>query len=440
MSPEMVGILGLVIFLVLLILKLPVAVNMAVVGFGGCAYLLSTQTALKVVSADFYSTFANYNLATIALFVLMGFLVTYSGMSNKVFAFAYLILGRLRGGLAMASVVACAIFGAICGSYAATSAIVGSAAIPEMRRYKYSDSLATATIAAGGVIGTLIPPSVTFIIYAISAEQSVNRLFISGIVPGIMFMLSFIVVIAIITKRNPAAGPASDAAKPTFKEILVAAKEGIIQIVIVFVVSLGGLFAGYFTPTEAGGVGAAMVLIIALLSRQMTWGKFISSLRDTTKTTAMIMFLVAGATVFGRFIALSRMPSMIGDALTGINAAPIVIVLLVFLIYLILGMFMDTIPMVLLTVPIFYPIVVLELGYDPIWFGVIVVMCTCIGAFTPPVGANTFMVKALVKDVPLETIFKGSIPFLIGAVVSAILVIVIPQLATFLPDLILGAA
>ena len=437
MSPELIGILGLVLFLVLMFLKFPVAVAMSVVGLVGCAYLRGLNAALRIIALDFYATFSNYNLLTIAMFVLMGYLACHSGLSSKIFDFAYTVVGRKPGGLAMASVLACTIFGAISGSYAATAAIVGSAAIPEMRKRRYSDALATASIAAGGVIGTLIPPSVTFIIYGIATEQSINKLFMAGIFPGILFMLSYFVAIWIITKRNPAEGPPGTEPPPSLKEIFHAARNGLMEVMIVFIISIGGLFAGFFTPTEAGGVGAAGVLLVALLLRQISWKQFFLSLKDSTKTTVMILFIIAGATVFGRLVALSRMPAAIGRAIDALLLPDLMILLLILAIYIFLGTFLDTIPMVLLTMPIFFPIVVNKLGQDPIWFGAVVVMATCIGALTPPVGANVFVVKGLAKDVPLETIFRGVMPFVAAATIATALVIIFPQIATFLPNLLL---
>lgn len=436
MSPETIGIIGMVAFLVLLIFKVPIAVSMGIVGLVGIVYLISPNAALKMVASDFYTTFSSYTLVTIPMFVLMGFLAYHSGLSSKIYDFAYRIVGRLSGGLAMASVIACTIFGAICGSYAATAAIVGTAAIPEMRKYNYSATLSTSCIAAAGVIGTLIPPSVTFIVYGIATEQSVNSLFLAGILPGILLALSYIVTIWLVTKRDPAAGPPGNDPPPSWKELLIAARGGLLEVIIVFAISVGGLFAGWFTPTEAGGVGAAGVLVIALILRHMNWQKFMNALKDTTQTTAMIMFMIGAATLFSRFIAVSRIPDAIGNMVDALKIPNMAVLLVILLIYIFLGTFLDTIPMVLLTVPIFYPIVVGKFGCDPIWFGAIVVMSTCIGAITPPVGANVYVVKGIAKNVPLEDIFKGVMPFVVAAVVSTAIVVVFPQIATFLPNLL----
>lgn len=438
MSPEMIGLLGLIAFIILMALKLPIAVAMGVVGVVGFAAIANVQAALKMIPGEVYSTFAGYSMSTIATFVLMGYLASYSGLTTKIYDFAYKIIGRQRGGLASASIIACTIFGAICGSYAATAAIVGTAAIPEMRKRSYDPGLATATIAAGGVIGTLIPPSVTFIVYGTAAEASVNKLFLGGIIPGILVCLCDIIAILIITKRNPLAGPAGTDPKPRARDLFDSAKGGLLQVLIVFLISIGGLFAGWFTPTEAGGIGAMGVLLIALITRSISWKRFVEAIKESTKTTCMILFMVAGATLFSRFIAVSRIPDWIGRTVSSLQVPAFVVMLVIFLIYIFLGCFMDTIPMVLLTVPIFYPVVVNQLGYDPIWFGVIIVMCTCIGAITPPVGANVYVVKGMTPDIPLEKIFAGVMPFVIATVVAALLVLLIPDLAIGLPKL-LGA-
>lgn len=436
MSPELIGLIGFIAFIILMVIKVPIALSMAVVGVVGFASLTSVKAALNVIPADLFSTFSSYNMSTIAMFVLMGFLACHSGLTAKLYDFAYKLVGRQRGGLASASVIACTIFGAICGSYAATASIVGSSAIPEMRKRNYDAGLATATIAAGGVIGTLIPPSVTFIIYGNAAVVPISKLFIAGIIPGILVCLCDILAILFVTKRNPLAGPPGTDPRPTAKELLGSVRGGLLEVAIVFVVSIGGLFMGWFTPTEAGGIGSAGILLIAIISRCMKWENFVAALRDSTKTVCMILFMVGGATIFGRFIAISRIPAWIGNVVAKMNAPAIVVLLIIFLIYVFLGCFMDTIPMILLTTPIFYPVVVSQLGYDPVWFGVIVIMCTCIGAITPPVGANCYVAKSLAPDVSLEQVFKGIWPLVISTCIATVLVLLFPALAMSLPNLL----
>jgi tripartite ATP-independent transporter DctM subunit len=368
----------------------------------------------------------------------MGFLAYHAGIGAKLYEFAYKLVGRLPGGLAMASEVACAIFGAVCGSSTATTATIGSIAVPEMRKYNYSPSLSTASVAAGGAIGILIPPSVIFVIYGIATEQSISRLLISGIVPGVLLTMAYMLTIYIICKRNPELGPPRPGPKPSVREVFATLKGGLFEVIVIFILSLGGMFAGIFTPTEAGGVGAAGVLGVTLLTGKMNWKAFNSALRDTTRSIAMILFLVAGAMIFSRFLAISRMPFELATWVSELNMPRFLIMMVIFMIYLIGGCLVEMIPLILLTVPIFYPIVVNVLHYDPIWFGVVIIMVTCIGVITPPVGINVYVIKGVAKDVPLETVFRGVWPFVIASSILTAIVIAFPAIATFLPNLIMG--
>ncbi len=432
MSPFTAGIAGILAFVALMVLRVPIAVAMAVVGFFGFSYIVSVDAALRVVAKDFFSIFSSYSLSVIPMFVWMGFLAFYAGIGSNLFSFTYKILGRLPGGLAMATQAACAVFGAVCGSSTATAATIGAISLPEMKKYKYDPGLATASVASGGAIGIMIPPSVIFVIYGIATEQSIGRLFMAGFVPGIMLTLAYMAAILAVTVRNPGLGP--PAPRESLKEIQVSFVGGVLDVLIVFVISLGGLFAGLFTPTEAGAVGAACVLLIALARRRLTWETFIRSLADTTRTTAMIMFLIAGATIFGRFIAVSRIPFELANWAGGLPLPPFVVIALILIIYLFLGCFIDAMALILLTVPIFYPVVVVTLDYDPIWFGVMIVMVVAMGVITPPVGMNVYVIKGVAKDVPLEVIFRGIWPFLIAAIICSAIMIAFPQIATFLPD------
>lgn len=438
MSPIMTGTIGIVAFLVLMLFRMPIAVSMGLSGLVGFAYVNSTEGAFKVLSSEIFSNFASYNLSIIVTFSLMGYLAYHAGIGSQLYAFAYKAVGRLPGGLAMASEVACAIFGAVCGSSTATTATIGSIAVPEMRKYKYNNSLSTAAVAAGGAIGILIPPSTIFVIYGIATEQSIARLLISGIVPGILLTAAYMLTIYILCKRNPELGPSSTAPRPSMRELFATLKGGLLEVILIFAISLGGMFMGFFTPTEAGGVGAAGVLIVTLLTGKMNWQAFNNSLRDTTRSCAMILFLIAGAVVFSRFLALSRMPFELAEWVSGLNMPPFAVMMVIFGIYLIGGMLVEMIPLILLTIPIFYPIVVNVLHYDPIWFGVIIVMVTCIGVITPPVGINAYVIKGVAKDVPLETVFRGVWPFVIASSILTAILIAFPAISTFLPNLILG--
>ncbi len=434
MSEFAVGVIGIISFFTLLALRMPIAFAMALVGFAGFSYLVSPPAAFSMLAQEIYSTFASPSLSVIAMFVWMGFLAFYSGIGTKLYVFAYKLIGHYPGGLAIATQVACGIFGAICGSNTATAATMGAIALPEMRKYKYDTSLATAGIAAGGVLGVLIPPSVILIVYGMSTEQSVGELFMAGIIPAIILMFFYMAAIYILASRNPEIAPAGP--KAGWEERFTALRGGLGEVLIVFSVSIGGLFAGWFTPTEAGAVGAGGVLTVALLGRRLSWENFKSSLLDATRTSAMIMLMVAGAIVFGRFMAVSRLPFEFANWAGSLPLPPFAVMAIILFIYLILGCFIDALALILLTIPIFYPIVVTTLGYDPIWFGVIIVMVVAMGVITPPVGMNVYIIKGVAPDIPLEKIFKGIWPFLIALALCLVLLVAFPQIATFLPDLL----
>ncbi|MCL6479472.1 MAG: TRAP transporter large permease, partial [Peptococcaceae bacterium] len=427
--------IGFLLFFVFIAMRMPIAYAMLITGILGISLINSPAVAFKAVATELFATFSSYSLSVIPLFTWMGFLAYYSGIGGRLFSFVYKAIGHLPGGLAMAAESTAAIFGAISGSNIATSATIGSIAIPEMRKRGYNVSLATASVAAGGILGVLIPPSTIFIIYGVITENSIGDLFISGIVPGILLTLLYIAVIYVLTRRNPDLAPRGE--KATWKERAAAFRHGaLLEVFIVFALSLGGLFAGWFTPTEAGAVGAAGVLLITLVTKQINWAGLKSSLYDTLQTTAMLMFLVAGANVFGRFIAITRLPFELGGWIEGLPLPPFVVMSLILLIYLIMGFVMDALALILLTVPIFYPTVVNTLGYDPIWFGVMIVLIAAAGVITPPVGINVYVIKGIAPDVPLEEIFRGIWPFLYAIVGLIVLLMIVPEIATFLPNLI----
>ncbi len=434
MNEFLIGILGITFFFVLLVLRMPIAFAMALVGFAGFSYLVSPVAAFRMVSEEIYSTFTSYSLSVIAMFVWMGFLAFYSGMGSRLYVFAYKMLGHHPGGLAVATQAACAVFGAICGSNTATAATMGAIALPEMKKYNYDDSLATASIAAGGVLGVMIPPSVILIVYGMATEQSIGKLFMAGVLPGILLMLLYMAAIYILAFRKPGIAPAGPRAG--WKERIAALRNGLWEALAVFTLSIGGLFAGWFTPTEAGAVGAGGVLAVALLKKSINWEGLKKSVFDTTRTTAMIMLMVAGAIIFGRFMAVSRVPFEFADWAGALALPPFMIMAIVLFIYLVLGCFIDALALVLLTIPIFYPVVVNTLGYDPIWFGVIIVMVVAMGVITPPVGMNVYIIKGVAPDVPLEVIFKGIWPFLAAIIAGLIILIIFPQIATFLPGML----
>jgi tripartite ATP-independent transporter DctM subunit len=429
MNPTVLGLLGILLFVVFVILKMPITYAMFLIGFIGVALMTSINTAFNMVSMDIYTNFSSYTLVVVPMFIWMGYLAYYSGLGTKLFNFADKMIGHFHGGIAFATQLSCALFGAICGSLPATTATIGSIAIPEMRRYKYDMGLAAASIASGGVIGVLIPPSVVFIVYGIATEQSIGTLFKAGIIPGILLTLANIAVIAIKAKINPKVAPA--AKKSTWKERLKSMSGGLWETAVIFALAIGGLFAGWFTPSESGAIGAGGVLVITILNRTLSWEGFKKSLRDTTNTTAMIMFMIVGATALGRFLAITRLPFVIAEWSGNLPFPPFVIMLIILLIYLIMGCFIEALALILLTIPIFYPVVVDKLGYDPIWFGVIMVMVVGMGVITPPVGMNVYIIKNIAKDTPIEDIFKNIFSFLLALIVVVLILLTFPQIVTF---------
>lgn len=435
MTSLTIGLIGILFFLTLVALRMPISIAMALAGFAGFSFMVSPAASFNMVAKELYANFSSYSLSVIPMFVWMGFLAYYSGIGTSLYVFAYKMIGHFPGGLAIATQVACAVFGAICGSNTATAATMGAIALPEMKKYKYDTSMSTASVAAGGVLGVLIPPSVIFIVYGMATEQSVGKLFMAGILPGILLMLLYIATLYILTLRKPELGPAGP--KSSWKERLGALRGGLGEVLVVFVLSIGGLFAGWFTATEAGAVGSAGVLAVSLVEKRLSWENFKKSLYDTTRTSAMIMFMVAGAVIFGRFMAVSRVPFELANWAGALDLPAYAIMAIIIFIYFILGCLIDALALVLLTIPIFYPVAVTTLGYDPIWFGVIIVLVVAMGVITPPVGMNVYVIKGIVPDVPLEVIFKGIWPFLIAIIVCVLLLMVFPQIATFLPGIII---
>lgn len=437
MDPIIIGVLGLIGFLVIMFLGLPVAYSMMLCGCIGVAVLASPNAAFQVVANDVFGNFSSYTLCVAPMFGLMGYLANYSGIGTKLFKAADAFIGHIPGGLAYAVQAACAAFGAICGSMPATIATMSSIAYPEMKRYKYGDSLSTSCIAAGSSLAILIPPSVTFIIYGIATETSIGRLFMAGIVPGLLLMFFYMGGIWWTIKRHPGIAPATE--KSTWHDRAKAVKSGgLIEVIIIFLVAIGGLFAGWFTPTEAGAIGAFALLVVGVVERRINISAYKKSIADTTKLAAMVFILIAAAMVYGRFFALSGIPTAIGKFVGGLNTPDFVIILVIVLIYAVMGCFIDALAMILLTVPIFYPVVVDTLGKDPVWFGVLVISCMIIGALTPPVGMNCFVTKGMVKVVPLTVIFSGVWPFVIANLALCILLTFFPGLALWLPNVVYG--
>ena len=431
MSPCTIGLIGLGALLLLLFARIPVGFAMAIVGFTGFVQLVNLDAALSLLARDVFSTFSSYGLTVIPLFIFMGQVSFHAGISRRLYDTAYAFIGHRPGGLAMATVGACTAFGAICGSSPATAATMGTVALPEMKRYNYSMELATGAVASGGSLGMLIPPSVVFIVYGIMTEQSIGKLFMAGILPGLLIASLFCLAIVFSCHRNPKLGPPGPMTSWPDK---IASLKGTAETLLLFSMVMGGLFVGFFTPTEAGAIGALCSIGIALMGRNLTFEKLKISLFETTRTACMVMIIVTGAVIFGHFLAVTRIPFDLAGWIAGLPLPRFVIMMVIIAVYLIGGCFIDALALILLTVPIFYP-VILSLNYDPIWFGVIIVLVTQMGVISPPVGINVYVVKGVAPGIPLETIFKGVIPFLVALVIGTLILIAIPQISLFLPNL-----
>jgi len=429
MDPVLVGLVGIGLLLFLFMLRMPVAFALAFVGWVGYSYLASPTAGCKILVRDLFVTFNSYPLTVIPTFVLMGTYAFASGISGRLYKAAYEIFGQLRGGLAITTVMASAGFAAVCGSSTASAATIGKIAYPEMKRYRYDDTLATGCIASSATLGILIPPSTIFIVYGILTEQSIGKLFIAGILPGLALAGFFSAIVFVLCYLRPLWGPAG---RTTSLKAKIKALGGIWEAIVLFGVTMGGLFAGWFTPTQAGSIGAIGALAMGLLRKSLTWKSFWEATIEGVEISCMIFFLIAGATVFGHFLAITRIPFILVDSIKGLQVSPWTIMAVIIFVYLVAGCFIDTMALVILTVPIIYPVVI-ELGFDPIWFGVVIVLVTQVGVVTPPVGVNVYVVKGLVPKVPLETIFKGAVLLAVGHVLTIVLVMAFPQLATFLP-------
>ena len=432
MSPAETGLLGIGLLLILFIAGMPVAFSMAIVGFTGFAYVAGISPALNLLPQDIFETFSSYPLSVIPMFILMGTFAFASGISQRLYKTTHAWVGQLRGGLTIATVLACAGLAAICGSTAATAATMGQIAIPEMRKYRYNMRFATGTVAAAGTLGILIPPSTIFIVYGILTEESIGKLFMSGVLPGFILTLFYIATVYILCRRNPELGPPG--VKTTFKEKIVATG-GIIEALILFLLTIGGLFLGWFSPTQAGAIGAGGSLLIGLGRKQLTWKGFLESGKEGIRTACMVLFIIMGATVFGHFMAVTTIPFLLADWVGGLPIPAWAVMSVIICIYFLGGFFMDSMALVVVTIPIFFPVVT-KLGFDPIWFGVMIVLVAEMGVITPPVGVNVFVIKGIVPDVPLHVIFRGIFPFLGALFLLAAILMVFPQVATFIPSLI----
>jgi C4-dicarboxylate transporter DctM subunit len=423
-----IGIVGIVVLMVVMLVGVPVSLAMGLVGFIGLSYMLSVSAASQVLAAEFFSNFSSYSLSVIPMFVFMGTLAFKSGISRNLFDAAQVILGRVRGGLAMASVLASAGFAAVCGSTSATVAGVGAIAIPEMRSRGYDDSLACGAIAASGGLGILIPPSAVLVVYGIITQQSIGKLFIAGVLPGLLLTFLIISTVFFLCLWKP---NISSSGSPTSIRQKLRALLKLTEVLAIFGFVMGGLFAGWFTPTQAGGAGVGAILVVSLVKKSIKWHKIVEAARESVPLVCMVMVLITGGMIFGRFIAATKIPFVISDWATAGSIPPWTVIFMIIIVHFIGGCFMDAFAMIVITIPILYP-VVLSLGFDPIWFGIIIILIVEMGAITPPVGLNVFVIKGIAGDVPLETVFKGIVPFTASILVCILLIIAFPQIATYL--------
>ena len=430
MSGDTVTLIGFVALFVLMLLRVPVGMAMGLVGVVGYGLIAGFEPALKLVGQTSMRTVTDYTFGVIPMFMLMGALVSVSGVSKELFRAADACIGHLRGGLGMATVLACGGFAAICGSSVATAATFSTVAYPEMRRYGYPQSFSTGVIAAGGTLGAMLPPSTVLAVYAVLTQQDIGKLFMAGILPGLlamsMYVLAIVVIVAIAPKMLPA-GP-----RRSWPERRAALKD-VWPSLVLFVFVIGGLYGGLFTPTEAGGMGAGGAFILGVLRRKLDRRNLRSALLQATRTAAAVFTVLIGALLFGYFLTITQAPQKLTEFLTGLGVGRYGVLALIMLMYLVLGCLMDAMAMIILTVPIIFPVIT-HLGFDPIWFGIIIVMTVELGLIHPPVGMNVFVIKSVIHEVSFTTIFKGVIPFVLTDILRLVILIAFPVIALWLPS------
>jgi len=422
---------GLAVLLVVMLAGVPIAMAMALVGAAGLTLVLGFVPAMAIVGQTAFDTGLSYSLSVVPLFILMGNLVNRAGLSDELYAACNAWLGHRPGGLALATAVACGGLSAVCGSSLATAATMGKVALPQMRRYRYDDALATGVIAAGGTLGILIPPSVILVLYGVATQTDIGKLFIAGIVPGILGILGYMAAVRVVCWRRPEAGPRGERLPMTER---LRASKGVAGILGLFVLVIGGIYLGVFTATEAAGIGATGAFAIALFRRRLSWRDLLETLSETAATTTMMFMVLIGALIFSNFVNVAGMPDALDALVRASDLSPGAILAIVLLMYLALGMVLESLSMVLLTVPILAPLMA-GLGFDLIWFGILVVVVTEISLITPPVGLNVFVLKTVLPDVPIGTIFRGIVPFLIADVFRLALIALVPAVVLFLPSL-----
>jgi tripartite ATP-independent transporter DctM subunit len=429
MSGELIGLFGVIMMVVLLLFfRMWIGLAMTLVGALGIFCLQGFKQAFGVIGTVPYETVAYYPMAALPLFVLMGVIVGNTTIGEDLYYSVYKWIGSMRGGLASATVLACAVFASVTGSSATGTVLMSKVALPQMRKYKYDEAMASGCIASAGTMGILIPPSMGFILYGLLTEQSIGKLFMAGFLPGILLTILMILAITVITAFRPDSGPAGP--KSAFKEKVVSLKK-VWHVVLLFLLVLGGIYGGIFTPTEAGAIGAFGALVIVIATRQLTWRVFLDILKESVATSAMIFLIVVGAFIFMKFLGLSKLPFALVKIIEQLHVSKYAIFAGIIFLYIILGMFLEIYSAVTFTIPILYPVIV-ALGFDPIWFGVIVVLVIEMGLVSPPVGMNVFILNGM-TGIPLDTIFRGIVPFFIAMVVCVILLVIFPEIALFLP-------
>lgn len=432
MNEVTIGIVGLAAILLLFLTGIELGFAMAIIGFLGFGYIVSFSAASNLLAKDIFDVFSSYGFTVIPLFVLMGQVAFNAGIARRLFNASYKFIGHIPGGLAIATVAGATAFKAICGSSPATAATFAVVAVPEMDRYGYSKKLSTGIVAVVGTLGILIPPSVTLIVFGIITEQSIGKLFLAGLVPGLMIAFFFICIIYVWCKIDPALGPKGE--KSTWKERLIALPE-VVWVVAIFLFMVGGLMQGLFTPTEAGSVGTFFVLILSFVKRDIKLKGYITSVAESLRTACMVLMLIAGSAVLGHFLAVTRIPMIAADWVAALTLNRYIIMIIISIIYLIGGSFIDDLAFMILATPIFYPCII-KLGFDPIWFGMIIAITVMVGVVVPPVAINVFVVNKITK-VPFGVIYGGVYPFLISLVVCATLLFIFPKLALWLPNLLM---
>jgi len=431
LEPLLAGILGILILLGLMALGMPIAFSMGLVGFAGYCYVVGVDAGFSQLESVPYGVGSDYILSVLPLFLLMGQFAFYSGLSQELYDTSYKWLGHYPGGLAMATIGGCASFAAVCGSSVATSATMGTVALPAMRKYGYNDRLALGSIAAGGTVGILIPPSIVFILYGVLTEQSIGKLFLAGFLPGVLAIILYLLAIIVQVRLNPALGPPGPRA--SFREKFLSLRQTW-GTLLLFSVVMGGIYLGFFTPTEAGAVGAFGAFLMAIFKKRLTLQILYDCLLETGRMTAMLIIIFVGAMLFNYFLAVTNLPMDMAQLIADQDMNRYLVLTAILIIYLMLGCIMDPGSMIILTIPIVFPLIQ-SLGFNPIWFGVIIVMVAEIGTITPPVGLNVFVVKAVAPEVPITKIFRGILPFWTVDMVRLLILVSIPQISLFLPNI-----